>query len=359
MVTLRTALHTSAESYPLTKDQNQAKSGECYNCGTKGHIARNCRKPKKLGTKEFLGKVDGLSNKDKQKLADDLRRKGLMPPKEKKTQEPSVKEVQAKVDKILTGFEKLSQEDKQEFAKTVKAKEKETPKEKPKKESDAEIVARFQKALGEGKAKHLRQEMFAVIEKAKKEKETPKNPKPHGRYSVLEEEDTSDTESDAESTDSDTTVLSKETVSDSVSRPPVEQPKYGAVRILPSPNLGSDVRRRNGAARAKRSDQTRGEKTASTKTEKGSEPTPEARSQEGEEAPKEPPKKSKVPDKVRIRESAERQGTPKLDKLSRDVKEFHKQRHRYEMLVPITIETLDTRKVRSVRALLDNGCMTT
>jgi hypothetical protein len=43
------------------------------------------------------------------------------------------------------------------------------------------------------------------------------------------------------------------------------------------------------------------------------------------------------------------------DKLSRELKELKRQRRHHEMLVPITLTTLNAGRTRSIRALLDNG----
>lgn len=46
------------------------------------------------------------------------------------------------------------------------------------------------------------------------------------------------------------------------------------------------------------------------------------------------------------------------DKLKKELKELQRQRKHHEMLVPITLTVLDTGKMRTVKALLDNGCIT-
>ena len=99
-----------------------------------------------------------------------------------------------------------------------------------------------------------------------------------------------------------------------------------------------------------------GEKTASTKTEKGSN-APKARSSEEEVAPV--PKHTRERNRVRMREAAARQAGPKPDRLARELREYQRERRRHEMLVPITLMVPETGKVRSVKALLDNGCTTT
>src|ERR1700761_8092854 len=75
--------------------------------------------------------------------------------------------------------------------------------------------------------------------------------------------------------------------------------------------------------------------------------------------PEEAPKQTRVPNAVRIREAAVRQKGPKPSKLAQELKEFQRQRKRHEMLVPISLTTLNSGKTRSVQALLDNGCTAT
>src|ERR1700742_346739 len=75
--------------------------------------------------------------------------------------------------------------------------------------------------------------------------------------------------------------------------------------------------------------------------------------------PEEAPKQTRVPNAVRIREATVRQKGPKPSKLAQELKEFQRQRKRHEMLVPISLTTLNSGKTRSVQALLDNGCTAT
>jgi hypothetical protein len=49
-------------------------------------------------------------------------------------------------------------------------------------------------------------------------------------------------------------------------------------------------------------------------------------------------------------------GVAQENKLKEELRELQKQRKHHEMLVPITLTTLDTGKTRTIRALLDSGC---
>jgi hypothetical protein len=47
------------------------------------------------------------------------------------------------------------------------------------------------------------------------------------------------------------------------------------------------------------------------------------------------------------------------DKLTKELREYQRQRKHHEMLVPVMLTALNNGKTRAVKALLDNGCTTT
>lgn len=101
------------------------------------------------------------------------------------------------------------------------------------------------------------------------------------------------------------------------------------------------------------------EKTASTKTEKGSHGTSKAQSSKEEEAPKVQSKKTREPRRIRVAKSAEKQKAGSAERLMKELREMVQDRKRKEIIVDMQIETVDTKKVRSIKALLDSGCTNT
>ena len=130
-----------------------------------------------------------------------------------------------------------------------------------------------------------------------------------------------------------------------------------AVKVLENQNWLKNIRNRKKDAKEKLWGEfkkaCRG-KTASTKTEKGSN-APEAQSSKEEVAPK----KTKSPFGVRMRGGVAWQKEPKPSTLAKAMKELQAERRRHEMLVPIVLQSLTTGKTRAVKALLDNGCTRT
>lgn len=67
-------------------------------------------------------------------------------------------------------------------------------------------------------------------------------------------------------------------------------------------------------------------------------------------------KKSRTPNKVRFKESAIKQQRGPDAKLAKELRVHLKERKKREMFVSVQVETLDTKKRRQVKALLDSGC---
>jgi hypothetical protein len=70
-------------------------------------------------------------------------------------------------------------------------------------------------------------------------------------------------------------------------------------------------------------------------------------------------KKTKVPAAVRIREAAVKQKGPKPDMLHQKLKEFWKERRRYDFSLPVTLTVPETGKTLSIQGLLDCGSQST